>query len=555
MRFAARTDIGRKREHNEDNFLVDRRMRLFIVCDGLGGHHGGEIASAMAVNVTREHLRDHRTTLDRHAGAASERPEVLALLREAVTVANARVHERGRLSGTGRAMGTTLSLLLLLGGRAYVAHVGDSRIYRFRGGVLDQLTTDHSLLQEVQLGLLALSENPGAVAAAVTKNQITRAVGVHPDVEVDVASWELRPHDRFLLASDGLHGPVDDRTLAASLESADPDQLVARLVDLANAAGGPDNITAIIVDAPEVLETDLPAAAALQREAILAARSLEIFRPLTDPELTRLFELGTRTHALPGERIVAPGEALAGPMLLITGELRAAFPNTASRGPETLAPVRAPALLFEDALLTERAASLTVTGGPGGAVLVRMPREAILLGPLREPSLFLKVARTVALTLSRRLEEAAASLASPAALVVDVGRSTRPMARPPAPTLPPALPTGSEGPRTGRAIARPTVTEAPANRTSAPPPPPPAPNGSFDARSASRGLATVPGLASSFAVSDSADQKPPGMRTGDFEALTPQQLRNTIPGLPSSRTALGPFETRRPDDGSGPEAS
>ncbi len=560
LRFAARTDTGRKREHNEDNFLVDRRMRLFIVCDGLGGHHGGEIASAMAVNVTREHLRDHRTVLDRHASAASERPEVLALLREAVTVANTRVHERGRLATSGRAMGTTLSLLLLLGGRAYVAHVGDTRIYRFRGGALDQLTTDHSLFHEVQQGLHALAENQSALAAAATRNQITRAVGVHPEVEVDVASFELRPRDRFLLASDGLHGPVDDRTLAACLEPSDPDPIVTRLVDLANAAGGPDNITAIIVDAPETLETDLPAAAAVAREGLLAARALDLFRPLSDPELSRLLELGTRAHALPGERIVAPGEALAGPMLLVSGELRAALPASAARANEPFAPVRAPAFLFEDALLTDRAAPLTVTGGPGGAVIIRLPRDATLSGPLREPTLFLKVARAIALNLSRRLEEAAASLDSPAALVADLTSSTRPLSRPPGHAVPPALP--SDAPRTGRSLARPSVS---------PPALPPAgvgatspsrpgnaglAGGASEARPAvsssalpsvtSRAYAAATGLPPTMASAASDALRrggEPSARPSETAAIASQQLRKTVPGLPSSRTVSYPVLT------------
>ncbi len=604
LRFAARTDVGRKREHNEDNFLVDRKLQLFIVCDGLGGHHGGEIASAMAVNVTREHLLAHRTVLDRNAGATGERPDVLSLLRDAVTEANARVHERGRLATSGRAMGTTLSLLLLLGGRAYVAHVGDSRVYRMRSGVLSQLTTDHSLFQEVQQGLLALSDSSVDLSTLPARNQITRAVGVQPEVTVDVASFELRPRDRFLVASDGLHGPVDDLTLAATLEGQDAEPAVTRLIDLANAAGGPDNITAIVVDAPEVFETDAASAAATTREALLALRAVESLRPLADSDLARLVELAQRLHALPGERIVTPGEALPGALLLLTGELRAALPGAshdtlapsslaasvpaapsglaapgpaapsglaapgpaapsglAAPGPAApsslaasgpAAPVRAPALLFDEALLGDRPAPLQIAGGPGGAVAVWLPRDALLAGPLGDLALYRKVARAVALGLAQRLTDAATSSGTPGLILGEAGRSTRPLVRPAnqiIPPIPPALPSDADAPRTGRTYARPERTSGSASSGLAAPGPSassglaaPGPSGPTEpavpqaaaARPTVRGVPTMPWLPSAMAGGPGGH--PPAVPADSDSARRP--LRKTVPGLPSSRTHL-----------------
>ena len=245
------SDIGQVREHNEDHLLVGSldtklpvevaapwaeaadRGPLLVVCDGMGGVDGGEIASELAAKVTWREMRRTPATRD---------PEVFArLLRRAVRVANHEIHALAEREPGLRGMGTTLSAAGVVGDRLILATVGDSRAYVLRGGVLVQVTHDQSL----QSALLAAGHPPDEAANA--GGAILQALGVNSDVEPSLSIIELRRGDRVLLCSDGLHGLVGDPALALLLsEPHTVAEAVQLLVAAARAAGGTDNITALV---------------------------------------------------------------------------------------------------------------------------------------------------------------------------------------------------------------------------------------------------------------------------------------------------------------------
>ncbi len=235
---AARTDTGRMRRGNEDNLHADANEHrgLFIVADGMGGHAAGEIASQMAVDVLISELA---AVNDLTAQAAGEK------FSEALKLANRTVYERTTKELEKSGMGSTASALLLSDTHYLIGHVGDSRIYLVRDGKMNQLTKDHSLVQEqVDAGLITAEQARNHPQS----NVITCCIGMSGDIEPDVIAGETKVGDVFLLASDGLTGMVDDRRLLQLLQSrASPERIVNAMIADANNNGGIDNITAIVV--------------------------------------------------------------------------------------------------------------------------------------------------------------------------------------------------------------------------------------------------------------------------------------------------------------------
>ena len=233
---ASLSNVGRVRTHNEDacrEFENEAGLHLLIVADGMGGHRGGETASRVTVETVGEIFR----------GGCSE-PE--SLLRSAVETANERVFELSKRDSELRGMGTTaVALLLAPDGRGWVAHVGDSRAYRYRNQRLSALTSDHSVVAELERRGLIDSEE---AAAHPRRNEILRSVGADSEIEVDVSAIEIQLGDRFLLCSDGLHGMIDENEIAVILDENPPGDAALVLVERANEQGGHDNVTVQIVD-------------------------------------------------------------------------------------------------------------------------------------------------------------------------------------------------------------------------------------------------------------------------------------------------------------------
>jgi len=233
---AGRTDVGVIRSGNEDSYLMVPDRGIFVVADGMGGHAAGEVASEMAVRfVARE--------LDSLRGLSDE--QVAERMRTAIRTANAAIFQRTLTEHDKRGMGTTATVLTLYETRFLIGQVGDSRAYLLRDGRLNQLTKDHSYVQEqVDAGYLT----PEQARSHPYSNVITRCVGANSDVMPDIYAGTVKPRDVFLLASDGLTGMLEDYQLAELLS---PDRMpqdeVDALISEANRHGGLDNITAIIV--------------------------------------------------------------------------------------------------------------------------------------------------------------------------------------------------------------------------------------------------------------------------------------------------------------------
>lgn len=244
------TDVGVKRTNNEDNYLINEELNLFVVCDGMGGHAGGEFASAIAVNTVEEVLSNLETTPEIEAAREEGTLEVLReRLRYAIRLAGKRIFEKARAEPEYHGMGTTCLVLLVDGANAFMAHVGDSRGYIVREGRIEQLTEDHSLVNEkIRAGLLT----PDQARHHKLKNIITRSLGYNEDVEIDIQVKAVRRGDRFLLCSDGLSNLVETGELGEAVRALTPQEAARHLVQLACERGGDDNITAVVARVDEV---------------------------------------------------------------------------------------------------------------------------------------------------------------------------------------------------------------------------------------------------------------------------------------------------------------
>lgn len=232
------SDVGRKRQKNEDSYLINDSRRLFIVADGMGGHAGGEYASRIAITTIEETFKE---------SSPDASPE--KLLETSIKDAGQKIVAKAEEDRALRGMGTTVIALHLGEKKAVVGHVGDSRAYLFRDGVLEQLTDDHSLVNEqVKSGLITEEE----AKTHQFKNIITRSLGVTPEVEVDLVSRKLKAGDAFLLCSDGLSNLVEMSEMEKELRDRETVLAAKAMVDLANKRGGDDNITLVLV---EVVET------------------------------------------------------------------------------------------------------------------------------------------------------------------------------------------------------------------------------------------------------------------------------------------------------------
>jgi serine/threonine protein phosphatase PrpC len=261
MRVAAQgqTDVGQKRDHNEDSFLVDEALGLFVVADGMGGHAGGGTASRIAVETIRDHLLRAQGADGAafQAEAPLEQSPLRELLRSAVEEACLSIYRAAQGDPSLAGMGTTVTAVLLAGGtsverggqavplvNAFVAHVGDSRCYLVRGALILQVSEDHSLVNEqLKAGAITADE----ARHSRFKNIITRSVGFEADVAVDLIGVEVEAGDRLVLCCDGLTNHVEDQEILDVVGEAPLGEAPGRLIDLANERGGEDNITVIVL--------------------------------------------------------------------------------------------------------------------------------------------------------------------------------------------------------------------------------------------------------------------------------------------------------------------
>lgn len=305
------TDVGRKRQHNEDSMLVDPSLGLYIVADGMGGHAAGEVASAKATEVVKQHIMANRQVFKDLAQNPTQanRSNAAALVEVSIQKACAEIYRTAVADSTKRGMGTTLVCLAFTGNKGVIGHVGDSRVYLVRNGQCHRLTEDHTLVAaQLKAGTISKEQ----AASSQYRNVITRAVGIQESVQVDTLIVEGVPGDTFLLCSDGLHGYLNDDEVAPLVAAVQAKELPKKFIALANERGGKDNITAVVVQVQGegAVVSEETAEAQSRMEAL---RKIPLFRHLTYKEQTAVLSIAT-TRTFPGGREIVvegqPGEEL-----------------------------------------------------------------------------------------------------------------------------------------------------------------------------------------------------------------------------------------------------
>lgn len=301
LKVAGKSDVGLVRTSNEDCLHLDEDNGIFVVCDGMGGHQAGEVASMMAADVIDiAHRRFPQEILsDVQLQFEPSVPPSGNLLLRSIRLANRAIYNKAVLQPTLAGMGTTVVALAFEGDMLSVAHVGDSRAYRVAQRALEPLTVDHSWVAEVQQNQMLTEEEASQM---VGKNVITRALGVRDTVEVDYRMVTVRPGDMFMICSDGLCGFADDDEIFSVIHKArnDIERVVNDLVQMANDRGGADNVTVAVVEVIEAAPSD--------------ASSIEAFTLPDEPPAIQTAEdlwvekIGSFSERSDQERMDDPGE-------------------------------------------------------------------------------------------------------------------------------------------------------------------------------------------------------------------------------------------------------
>ena len=387
VQFAAVTDIGRERDHNEDNYLVDKKLGLFVVCDGMGGHAAGEVASALAVRTFHEEVKKEAELiadyLEQKSGAARvSKRDLLNMLEFAVNRASSRVHAEALRDPEKRGMGTTLVSVLLVGQQAFIINVGDSRIYLLREGIVEQITEDHTVYNE----LIRRKKLPREqVEKLVQKNAITRAVGVYEHAQPESLVLDVLAGDRFLLCSDGLSRYFQDDLAVFGGYLAEPviDTAVRSLVEGANDQGGIDNITVVLVAVGDPAARDEGRARRLQLKRDLLAR-MPLFRPLTDLEILRVLQVTDVVGFKHGQTVMKQGDRGEELYIVLHGSVRV------MRGEAEIARLSQGDHVGEMALVRSQPRSATVISeGESELMVIRRPDFFEILR--KEPQLAVKL--------------------------------------------------------------------------------------------------------------------------------------------------------------------
>jgi len=404
--FAALTDVGKKREENEDNFLVDEKLGLYIVCDGMGGHAAGEVASALAVQVFHEEVKRESDLLEDYAAGKSgvdrvSKRDITNMLEFAINRASARVHADAATNEHKRGMGTTLVSLIVSGQTGFVSYVGDSRLYLLRDGILEQVTEDHNVFNE----LVKRKKMPREkVEKLAQKNAITRAVGVYEHAEPDSLVLDLVAGDRLLLCSDGLYQYFEDDLddLSRRMSSESLDEAIKGFIHQANEAGGSDNITGVLLSIGDATEKDQARARRLQLKREILAK-LRLFRPLSDRELLRVLQVTDVVPYQDGEIVMKQGETGDGLFVVLEGQV------DVIRGGTLITTLEQGAHVGEMALVRNQPRSATVRSRGASELMVIRRRDFFEL--LRsEPSLSVKLLWQFLTVVADRLAETSREL-------------------------------------------------------------------------------------------------------------------------------------------------
>ena len=316
---AGYSDVGRAREHNEDSSYVGDGRGLYVVADGMGGHACGEVASSMAIHDGSSYVGERYRELDRmrKEGASSE--SLAEIAQAAVELANTSIYDKGLDSREQRGMGCTLTMMLVVGAKAVMGHVGDTRLYLYRNGKVSQLSQDHTMANELAMaGLIEKEENATHQYAHV----LSRAVGTKEVAKVDTLVFDVLPGDRFLICSDGLSEYLEDEAwIARQLQGDDLEAIAQELVSYANTVGGSDNITAVVVEIrahdPEIEIVDEMSVDLSHK--FTALESVFLFDDLSLALLTRVLDACEVIGYEPGDVVIREGDACQQLMGVVDG--------------------------------------------------------------------------------------------------------------------------------------------------------------------------------------------------------------------------------------------
>lgn len=306
LQAAGLSDVG-LRDNNEDSFLIDEQMQLYVVADGVGGHQAGEVASAAAVDAVRKAIRKWHDD--------GRKPSMMTgAVAQAIEAACAEVHALALESVKRAGMGTTITLLLVDGMRGVMGHVGDSRLLLLRDGRVEQVSTDHTLAAELYRGGMIPKEQ---IESHPHSHVLTRSLGSQPSVMVETLQLELRPGDLYLLSSDGLNPATDDREELVSEVDSHPElpKLLARLVAQAKDGGSRDNITAVALRIGGDMEAIAPTMAEVLRSVPLLSR-------LTTADLNRVVAAMEAKSCEAGDVIMERGKEVGQLVVVLSGSLR-----------------------------------------------------------------------------------------------------------------------------------------------------------------------------------------------------------------------------------------
>lgn len=378
----AQSDTGRRRKNNEDSFLAAPELGLYIVCDGMGGHAAGEVASRLAIDTVYNLIHQTSQHHSFNVQTAEERNQLKKFIEYCVQTASHKIYETSQEDHTKRGMGTTITLLLIVGTKAFIGHVGDSRGYLLRNQQTYQLTEDHTMLTELLKAGLELGED-----ASSYHHALTRALGIQATAKVDVLEIDLLPDDLFILCSDGLHGYIDptERSLFDLLETVEFTECAEVLVEFANEQGGKDNITVVAVqvsNAPETKGTQQI------RSSLDTLQRLQLFKGLDYKEYVALFSLSALVTRHDDQVIITqgqPGDAL---YIIVEGSVRV------ERDGIPIARLEAGQHVGEMALFDSSPRSATVRA-EGTAAVLRILREDFETFLQQDPASGIKLMRNL----------------------------------------------------------------------------------------------------------------------------------------------------------------
>ncbi len=409
LSFAAATDVGKQRKHNEDNFLIDKKLQLFIVADGMGGHAAGEVASSITVHQIRDAIYANRDLVQRFRAGDHEvqAVELLQMLEHAIQDACGTVYERAQADATKRGMGTTASALLIAGApgrlRGFIAHVGDSRIYLCRRNQTHQLTEDHSLMNELVRRGKIRAEDFESSPYKQFKNAVTRAVGVYASVEVDTFDFDILPGDQFLLCSDGMYVYLDEDALPKQLAAGEIEAIPSELVDLANSGGGHDNITSVVIRVGEAEEDHADERAEELALKLEVLKGMQLFRYLSYKELVRVMNVTETLEFKKGDNVIREGEPGEAMFVVLDGKIRM------HKADVLVAELGRGQHFGEMALIDRTVRSLTASASEPSR-LIEIRRKDFYAIIKKEPGLSVKLLWSFVQVLAERLRKTTADL-------------------------------------------------------------------------------------------------------------------------------------------------